>query len=393
MQMALGSLDGDVLTPVAIEGRNARFVPPDYLVHEVLSARSSGSMIAVTTIDPVSLEVEGSSTIVAPLVSQSGGLASYSVSQNGTIVYIQGHRNRPPVELDRNGRLISEPREEPVGAWAFDVGRETSSLVMAGETAGLLRYLDYEDQRLPELVHTEAHFPALGPGDTVVAFVSWDPSDTALNCPVLLANMNRGQLETLLTGRRPCLYPTDWSRDGREILLSDGIPWMDPGIEHASIWRYSVADGEVRAEVQEPRASARQGALSPDGGWIAYASDRVGGRYEVYLRQRGEATRPIPVSRDGGAWPRWREDGRELYFVSPGGEVYVTAVPLDSLPSLLFRIPGWGATNNFGEGVATLFDVSPDGSRFFVNHAATESRPLIVIQNFFEELKLRVRNE
>ena len=65
----------------------------------------------------------------------------------------------------------------------------------------------------------------------------------------------------------------------------------------------------------------RDGELSPDGRWVAYSSD-VTGTPEVYVRPVEARGGGVRISRSGGRWPRWSEDGRELYFLAPNGGVY-----------------------------------------------------------------------
>ena len=115
--------------------------------------------------------------------------------------------------------------------------------------------------------------------------------------------------------------------------------------------------------------------LSPDGKWIAYATDRSG-RFEVEVQSF-----PVPgprqvVSREGGGYPRWRADGRELYFLSPNSRLMAVrftpgAPPLLGSPAPLFEV-SLVADPDRANFAAYEYDVSRDGSRFLINRQVAE---------------------
>lgn len=106
----------------------------------------------------------------------------------------------------------------------------------------------------------------------------------------------------------------------------------------------------------------------PDGKLIAYISD-VTGRYEVYLATYPTGARRRQVSVDGGLWPRWRGDGRELFYISADSLVAVDIEPGDRIligpPRRLFSA---GATvHALGSGYLKGFDVAADGQTFLLS--------------------------
>jgi serine/threonine-protein kinase len=132
-------------------------------------------------------------------------------------------------------------------------------------------------------------------------------------------------------------------------------------------------------------------ALSPDGRWLAYASNESG-RYEVYVR-------PFPntndgrwqVSTDGGIEPVWAHSGRELFY--RGGQNLMSVEVLQG-PTfvtgerrLLFSTQQFRSSQNHQR-----YDVTPDDQRFVMigNLRGQEASELIVVENFFEELKAKV---
>ena len=135
-----------------------------------------------------------------------------------------------------------------------------------------------------------------------------------------------------------------------------------------------------------------QGQLSPDSRWMAYTSD-VSGQREVYVQPFPSADNELRISTAGGVQPRWRGDGKELFYVAPDGKltavaVTVTAGPKPSVkagaPVALFDTPSSSLTQNFFS-----YDVTADGKRFLVDavpsaasSAAPSTPPLTVRINW-----------
>jgi hypothetical protein len=138
------------------------------------------------------------------------------------------------------------------------------------------------------------------------------------------------------------------------------------------VFALALRDGTPFALVNSP-FNERHGRLSPDGRYVAYSSD-VSGRLEVYVKALGEAATVVQVSNGGGAHPRWRRDGRELFYLSAGG--LLTAVPINLTPRLLAGrvMPLFDARPPLPlPFLDTLYDVTPDGQRFLV---AAAERPV-----------------
>ena len=144
--------------------------------------------------------------------------------------------------------------------------------------------------------------------------------------------------------------------------------------------------GLLRTEFNE-----RNPEISPDGNWLAYRSN-ASGQFEVYVR-------PFPdvdsgrwrVSTEGGAKPLWAPDGRELFYLAPGGRMMAVSVQTDATfgagnPEILFE------GNYYFGGSGRHYDIAPDGQRFLMIKATDDaSAPVIIlVQNWLEELKRRV---
>lgn len=181
----------------------------------------------------------------------------------------------------------------------------------------------------------------------------------------------------------------DWSKDGRHLLFTE------VNAETSSdVWRLEFEEDGRASEpvpVMQTRFSESTGALSPDGRCLAYASNRTGD-FEVYVRPFPEGGREQIVSRNGGRNPRWRGDGKELYYVEGNTLVAVEATtsPSCSAGAATPLFSDAGLLDNDG---FRPYDVTEDGQRFVVvtpAEGAGESRPVIrVVQNWFEEFRDR----
>lgn len=138
-------------------------------------------------------------------------------------------------------------------------------------------------------------------------------------------------------------------------------------------------------------AQERQGHVSPDGRWLAYESDESG-RREIYVRSFPDAaTFKRQVSTGGGLTARWSADGREIFFENQDRQL--VAVPVHpgatfsvGEPRVLF------STSPFSRAPWVTFDVHPDGQRFIMARrlqASAAGDRLVVVENFFEDLKRR----
>jgi len=190
------------------------------------------------------------------------------------------------------------------------------------------------------------------------------------------------------------LWPTDWSRNGQFILCVQGeILSRNSG----EIWVLPAsAVDKPRVFVHAPGA-AYDGQFSPDGHWVAYVS-KESGREEVYVvpfdGNQVSNTPPLEqvaikkrwqVSAKGGAFPRWRRDGKELFYVAPGDGF--TAIGIEVKGSE-FSVSD--ARPLFKESLAAVlspYDVRGDGQRFLANGFGERGTlPLTLVANWKELL-------
>ena len=213
--------------------------------------------------------------------------------------------------------------------------------------------------------------------DTAVEFAPvWSPDgeqivfaslrDGAPNLFKKLAN-GSGQEDPLYRSALAKL-PSDWSRDGRFIICST----VDPKTKF-DLWVLSTGDHKWDVLWQTP-ANETRAVLSPNARWFAYESDESG-KKEIYVQSFPTSGAKWQISANGGSEPRWRGDGKELFYL--GGDRKVTAVDVSTesptfahgTPKALFET----RINKGREGhPGYRYAVTSDGRRFLVNTQAEE---------------------
>jgi Tol biopolymer transport system component len=188
-----------------------------------------------------------------------------------------------------------------------------------------------------------------------------------------------GPEEPLLSAGPP-RFPSDWSSDGRHILVEQ----VDQKTQ-SDLWMLAMPDRTAVPFLQSAFAE-RAGQFSPDAKWVAYVSNESG-RDQVYVRAFPAASDVWPISIDGGVAPRWRADGKELFYVAANRTMMSATVALNprfeaGRPQALFAVRLRNA-----DGYA----VSRDGQRFLLNPDAQESSapapPISVIVNWLAAKK------
>jgi len=206
-----------------------------------------------------------------------------------------------------------------------------------------------------------------------------------------------GTEELLLASDSPDMevWPNDWSRDGRFVLYSHG------DLENRSqeeLWVLPLmGDRKPCLFLRNPPA-LYDGQFSPDGRWVAYTS-KESGRAEVYatpfdsaqVMASGNGSTPLApggkwqISTSGGQYPRWRGDGKELFYL--GADNRVMAAEVDAKGGS-FQVgavrPLFAA---FAQDSAMPFDVSADGKRFLIVSVPEQSSALTLLVNWPELLK------
>ncbi len=322
----------------------------------------------------------------------SMNLAPITVANNGTLAYQStGKPTRQLQWMDRSGTELAAvhepgtwgvPRIAPNGRYAA-VGRVAED----GKTADI--WLVDNDGSIKPLGHQENGSeggPVWSPDGTRIAFWVYTGEGRGGNHDIYVRSIDAGGKTDLLFRSSFAKYPTDWSRDGRYIFFHSNSEST-----RNDIWGLSTVDHHA-APILDTVADEQYAALSPDGKWLAYTSDQGGNRPDVYVQQfdglKSGITKHWKVSANGGGLPRWRSDGKELFFLTPNGRVMVSAVHASG-NDLVFEAPVKLFQTRPLRKIWNLYDVSPDGQRFLINSPLewALSSDIMVVTNWTEKLK------
>ena len=184
-------------------------------------------------------------------------------------------------------------------------------------------------------------------------------------------------------------FPSQWSRDGRLLVYEE----RDPKTK-SDLWVLPLDGDRKPRPFLQTEFSEVHGQLSPDGRWMAYTSDESG-RPEVYVRPFPSGSGKWKVSTAGGHQPRWRRDGKNLYYL--GLDRKLMEVPVKPVSGAR---PGFevGAPEALFETrvppapplvASSFYDVTADGKRFLINTSGGENAeaPLFVVAGWQAGLK------
>ena len=94
---------------------------------------------------------------------------------------------------------------------------------------------------------------------------------------------------------------------------------FSPSSAKADVWAIPVAADKKPFAFLQTVANESRAQFSPDGRWVLYTSDESG-RDEVYVTSFPDRGGKMLISKDGGTYPRWRRDGKEIFYVAPDGK-------------------------------------------------------------------------
>ncbi|HUA59169.1 MAG TPA: hypothetical protein VML19_10470, partial [Verrucomicrobiae bacterium] len=386
----VGSLNSPDYTMLFQSETNAVYSPPaaDTGKHGYLVYIRDGSLMGVgfhaghlkVLGEPIRLQDEVGAV-------QSLSLAPISISSNAVLVYQSvSSPTRQLAWMDREGKRLAAvndggnwgpPRISPDGTRAVvaKTGKDqkNAELWMVDQNGRSVQFTGGPEHK---------GSPVWSPDGSRIAYFS----NASGNYDIVVSPSNNGSRVEPLLQSAQAKYPTDWSRDGRFLLfgvLSEAT--------RSDVWAMSMADRHAGALLDTVYAEG-YAALSPDGRWLAFQSDETGGRNQVYVQPfdgiSSGTKRRYDVSTEGGGLPRWRADGKELFFITSSGRMMSVDVHSGNgefqcdPPQPLFQTRTIPNTWN-------LFDVAPDGQRFLVNLPLDwpSASPITVMTNWTEKVK------
>jgi eukaryotic-like serine/threonine-protein kinase len=348
----------------------------------VLFAR--GSQLIAQKLDPVSGKLSGEAQVLSNGVANDLSTWHMDASASGAGLLVMGSGGTPDWQLvwvDRGGKRIGvvadklsnlqfarlSPQGDRVAlvvdsgtndVWVLDLARGIRTRLTFGPVAN--------------------DFPVWSPDGKWIVYGSERSGKNHL-----YRKLSDGSgMEELLLDDDQALIPGDWSKDGKYILYSRG-PFFGNGAE---IWVLPM-DGDRKPFLLVPHSAssyAGAGRISPDGRWLAYASDQSG-QTEVYVIAFRGGQGKWQVSQSGGDRPIWAKDGKSLYYADLNFTVF--AVPVKPLSDML----QFGSAEQLVSNLASqifFYDVSPDGKKILLNVISQQvNQSITVVSNWAQELK------
>jgi Tol biopolymer transport system component len=385
----LGSLDGGSPRRVLPGETAALFTPPGYLLHVV-----QGVLVAQRFNADGGVLADESTPIAQSVGTDDGTFHSaFTVSASGVLAHRSGTVSpRQLVWVDRLGKTVGR-------VWPPDDGvLSGADLSPDGRRIAVTRFQQGNfDIWLIDVNGGTSHRFTFDPANDAQA--NWSPDGSR----IVFASNRRGTwdlfeksadsaaTEHALLDTPQDKFPVDWSSDGRFLL------YVTLGTTNgSSLWVLPLSGDRRPVPVVQSSAYEREGQFSPDGQWIAYVSNETG-RDEIYVRSFPAQGGKWQVSTAGGTDPRWRRDGRELFYVAPDRKLM--AVPIrvardthalnPDAPVALFQTRlATGANINVGWYTRPQYAVAVDG-RFLMNVSVDDatSSPITIVQNWALALK------
>jgi len=365
-----------------VEGAHPFFERAGYL----LFVRNTTLMAAAFDADRLAVTGNAVAVVLGVRHPNIASAAQYSLSANDTLVYIPAQGGLPQpralVWVDRSGRETGRAVEDLVdGARDPQLSPDGRRLLLAAgplEQGSLWVYDLSGSPPVPLLKDGDNLFGVWSPDGARVAFTRGGVG-AGFYGVFTIAGDGRDRTPSSVPTGLSLAWPAAWTSEG-DLILNRLVPSAD-------IVAYRIGEQGVRDVVATPDAEAYP-ALSPDGHWLAYATNRTG-RFEVWAMRYPDGV-SMPVSNGGGIEPRWSRDGAELFFrqgdammavaVAPNGDRPFSAVkklfdrPYPTAPSPLIR----------------TYDVGLDGRFLMIESIAQtpqEGSAIVVVENFSEEIK------
>ena len=388
----IASLDSPETTLLARMHSRMTYAEPGYLLFV-----DNGALLA-QRFDGTSRRLLGEPVQIASGVAytRTVGNGSFGVSSNGVLAYQGAGDESHIVWADRRGNVTETgwPTQN-YGSFRFSPDGQRVAVEVVDPRSNAADVWLYDAVRGAPVRFTSDPADESGP--------LWSPDASRI-----LLRLSRGGPASLGSGSAaPNLYTKGVATGREELIVSDPSPlrgedWSQDGRWIAytrntrqtgvDIWLMPLTEGGKPHPFSTERFDESNARFSPDSRWLAFVSTEAG-LPEVFVAPVDRAGERKRISVGGGTTPRWRRDGRELFYASPDGREIV-GVPIQPGPTFRAGIP----ERLFALGAATgarfsrlniLYEVTPDGQRFLINVPAGEpsSSRITVVLNWMAALR------
>jgi eukaryotic-like serine/threonine-protein kinase len=338
--------------------------------------------------DPKRLELTGDAFPVADPVQEDEGRMHgiFSSSENGALTYAEGvsGQDRQLIWVDRSGKKLGEVP----GADAYadpQISPDGKRLAFTLESSGY----DIWVYDIARAVKTRLTFGAASSQQANQAGV-WSPDgrQIAYSCArpakyglCLRPSDGSGNEEFIHPGNEQPRYPNDWSPDGKVLACYEA---KQGALE---IWMLPLSGERKPYPFLQSPFNELGARFSPDGKWVAYTS-LESGRPEVYVVPFPGPRGKWQVSTGGGTWPRWRRDGKEIFYLSPDNKIMAAQVRASGSSFEVGAIQPLFETRPYRAFINGSYDVTADGQRFVIAYEAGQPTAAItLVVNWTADLK------
>jgi serine/threonine protein kinase/Tol biopolymer transport system component len=377
----VASLDSSETRRLVETTSNAAYAPPGYLLFE-----RDGKLVA-QRFDAETLDLEGEAVVVAEDVAYDAGAwrSLFAVSEDGVLAYqtILGFTNQV-AWFDREGKrlgiLSSSENSYNVALSPDDHRLAVSRVSFEGGSRDIWLY---------DLSRPGNSRLTFGPGAEVNPIWSPDGSRVVFESDrdgvfdIYQKAATGGAEEELLLKTALTKFATDWSSDGR-FLVYDSVDAKS----NSDLWALPMTDERRPESFLRTEAEEREARFSPDGRWLTYSSGESG-KAEVFVKTFPASGGKWQISNGGGIAPRWRRDGRELFYIGLDQKVMAVSVRPGATfehdpPRELFESRGIDLFT-----YRSPYAVTGDGERFYFNIRAPEatSTPIRLVLDWTAGLK------
>jgi eukaryotic-like serine/threonine-protein kinase len=299
----------------------------------------------------------------------------FSASQNGVLAYQVGTNiaRSQLTWVDRKGTAtVATPAE--LTFTTFALSPDGKNVIVVGDPNNELWNVDLARGTRARLSFDgmQHAFPVWSPDQKSVAYLRTQTFGDA----IAVRSANGVGQEQIVSEATADLarFLTDWSKDGRYIIYSEGKATTNS----YPIMALPMFGNDRKPFVVVPGTSTNlDGHLSPDGKWLLYCSNESG-RFEVYVTSFPVPNGKWQVSTNGGRPGRWIPDGKEIVYYSPGGDVMLAKIEIKDGNFGIGKVERLFHANGVSQ-VSPDFDVSPDGKNFLLPGVLSSEQPPITL--------------